>query len=407
MKTKFSGILTLLLAFVVQITLAQEKTISGNVSDESGLPLPGVNIIVKGTTTGTQTDFDGNYTINASVGSVLSFTYLGLKPQEITVSASNTVNVTMVEDVGVLDEVVVTALGIKREEKTLGYAAQGLKGEEMTEARESNISNALSGKIAGVQVTSTSGNPGSSSRIVLRGASSITGNNEPLYVVDGVPIDNGTPGNNAGSGGGVDLPNGAAEINPDNIESIQVLKGPNAAALYGLRASNGVIVITTKKGTAGKKFGVTYNTNVTFSTPLILPDYQNSYGQGGDPSYFEFVDGAGGGVGDGVDESWGPPLDVGLEFIQWNSQLQGGQPLPWRSYPDNVRDFLDTGINMSNDISFSNENFRFSIGNSSDKGMVPNTELKRLNVSLSGTVKLGEKITGNLSLNYINTDSDN
>jgi TonB-dependent SusC/RagA subfamily outer membrane receptor len=172
----------------------------------------------------------------------------------------------MVEDVGVLDEVVVTALGIKREEKTLGYAAQGLKGEEMTEARESNISNALSGKIAGVQVTSTSGNPGSSSRIVLRGASSITGNNEPLYVVDGVPIDNGTPGNNAGSGGGVDLPNGAAEINPDNIESIQVLKGPNAAALYGLRASNGVIVITTKKGTAGKKFGVTYNTNVTFST---------------------------------------------------------------------------------------------------------------------------------------------
>jgi hypothetical protein len=201
----------------VQITLAQEKTISGNVSDESGLPLPGVNIIVKGTTTGTQTDFDGNYTINASVGSVLSFTYLGLKPQEITVSASNTVNVTMVEDVGVLDEVVVTALGIKREEKTLGYAAQGLKGEEMTEARESNISNALSGKIAGVQVTSTSGNPGSSSRIVLRGASSITGNNEPLYVVDGVPIDNGTPGNNAGSGGGVDLPNGAAEINPDNI----------------------------------------------------------------------------------------------------------------------------------------------------------------------------------------------
>ncbi len=407
MKTKFSGILTLLLAFVVQLTFAQEKTISGTVSDVSGLPLPGVNILVKGTTTGTQTDFDGKYTLNAKSGDVLAFTYLGLESKEVTVGASNTINVTMEEDTAQLDEVVVTALGIKREEKTLGYAAQGLKGEEMTEARESNISNALSGKIAGVQVTSTSGNPGASSRLVLRGASSITGNNEPLYVVDGVPIDNGTPGNSAGSGGGVDLPNGAADINPDNIESVQVLKGPNAAALYGLRASNGVIVITTKKGSSGKKFGVSYNSNVTFSTPLILPDYQNSYGQGGDTSYFEFVDGAGGGVGDGVDESWGPPLDVGLEFIQWNSQLDGGQPLPWRSYPDNVRDFLDTGMTMSNNISFSNEGFRFSVGNLTDKGMVPNTELKRLNVAVSGTVKLGEKITGNVSLSYINTDSDN
>ena len=405
MKTKFSGILTLLLAFVVQLTFAQEKTISGIVSDQSGLPLPGVNIIVKGTTNGTQTDFDGKYSIKSQTGEILTFTYLGLKTQEITVGTSSTINVTMIEDASVLEEVVVTALGIKREEKALGYSVQSIKGEGMTEARESNISNALSGKVAGVQVTGTSGSVGASSRVVLRGNSSITGNNEPLYVVDGVPIDNRSYGN-AGSGGGVDLPNGAADINPDDIESVTVLKGPNAAALYGLRAGNGVIVITTKRGTVNKKFSVSINNNITFSNPLLLPNYQNSYGQGGS-NYFEFVNGAGAGVGDGVDESWGPPLDAGLEFIQWNSQLNGGIPLPWRSYPDNVRDFLDTGLNISNNVSLSTEKVRLSIGNSEEKGMVPFTELRKTTIGFNGTLDLGDRFTGNVSATYFNVDSDN
>lgn len=405
MKTKFSGILTLLLAFVVQLTFAQEKTISGTISDESGLPLPGVNIIVKGTTNGTQSDFDGKYTIKANAGDVLSFTYIGLKAQEVTVGASNSINVTMLEDASVLDEVVVTALGIKRSEKAIGYSVQSIKGEGLTEARESNISNAISGKVAGVQVTGTSGSVGASSRIVLRGNSSITGNNEPLYVVDGVPVDNRSFGG-AGSGGGVDLPNGAADINPDDIESISVLKGPNAAALYGLRAGNGVIVITTKRGTAGKKFAISVNTNLTFSNPLLLPNYQNSYGQGGS-NYFEFVNGAGAGVGDGVDESWGPPLDVGLEFIQWNSQLNGGNPLPWRSYPDNVRDFLDTGVNISNNVSLSTDKIRLSIGNSEEKGMVPFTELKKTTIGFNGTLDLGDRLTATFSGTYFNVDSGN
>ncbi|MFH6768076.1 SusC/RagA family TonB-linked outer membrane protein [Gaetbulibacter aquiaggeris] len=405
MKTKFSGILTLFLALIVQITFAQEKTISGTVSDNSGLPLPGVNIVVSGTTNGTQTDFDGKYTIKASVGNVIVFSYVGQKTQSVTVGASNTMNVVLLEDAQALEEVVVTALGIKREEKALGYSVQSIKGEGLTEARESNISNAISGKIAGVQVTGTSGSVGASSRIVLRGNSSITGNNEPLYVVDGVPIDNRSYGN-AGSGGGVDLPNGAADINPDDIETITVLKGPNAAALYGLRAGNGVIVITTKRGIADKKFSVAVNTNVTFSNPLILPDYQNSYGQG-DGNYFEFVDGAGAGVQDGVDESWGPALDTGLEFIQWNSVLFGGQPLPWRSYPDNVKDFLDTGLSMSNNISLTNENLRLSIGNSEERGMVPNTELKKFTIGLSGNMEIGSKMTAGINLNYFNIDSDN
>ncbi|MDA9335775.1 SusC/RagA family TonB-linked outer membrane protein, partial [Flavobacteriaceae bacterium] len=362
-------------------------------------------VAIAGTSTGTTSDFDGNYSIKANQGDVLSVSYVGYSSQDITVGTSTTVNVTLAPD-NSLEEVVVTALGIKRDEKALGYSVQSIKGEGMTEARESNISNALSGKIAGVQVTGTSGSVGASSRIVLRGNSSITGNNEPLYVVDGVPIDNRSYGN-AGSSGGVDLPNGAADINPDDIESVTVLKGPNAAALYGLRAGNGVIVITTKRGSAGKKFSVSVNSNITFSNPLLLPNYQNSYGQGGDPSYFEYVNGASGGVGDGVDESWGPPLDVGLEFVQWDSQLYSGQPLPWISRPNNVRDFLDTGVNTSNNVSLSNENFRLSIGNSEELGMVPNTSLEKITIGLSGSIELGERMTAAVSLNYFNIDSGN
>tara|TARA_B110000503_G_scaffold25996_1_gene41001 strand:- start:1275 stop:4403 length:3129 start_codon:yes stop_codon:yes gene_type:complete len=406
MKTKFNGILTLLLAFVVHITFAQEKTVSGTVTDESGA-LPGVSIVIKGSKKGVETDFDGKYSITASNGDIFVYRYLGYKTVEKTVGNSNTINVVLEVGGEVLDEIVITAFGIKRSEKALGYSVQTIKGDAMTEARESNLTNAISGKVAGVQVTGTSGSVGASSRIVLRGNSSITGNNEPLYVVDGVPISNSSFGG-AGAYGGVDLPNGAADINPDDIESITVLKGPNAAALYGLRAGNGVIVITTKKGDASKKFSVSINTNVTMSNPLLLPDYQNSYGQGGDTNHFNYVDGASGGIGDGVDESWGPALDAGLEFVQWDSQLtNNGNPTPWISYPDNVKDFLNTGINISNNVSITSGGFRLSIGNSEQRGMVPFTELKKFSVGVSGSLKLGERLTASVSLNYFNQDSDN
>jgi TonB-linked SusC/RagA family outer membrane protein len=406
MKTKFKGILTLLLAVVVQVTFAQEKTISGTVSDKSGV-LPGVSVVIEGSNKGVETDFDGKYSIEANSGDVFVFRYLGYETAKITVATSNIINVTLVEGGEVLDEIVITAFGIKRSEKALGYSVQSLKGDAMTEARESNLTNAISGKIAGVQVTGTSGSVGASSRIVLRGNSSITGNNEPLYVVDGVPISNSSFGS-AGSGGGVDLPNGAADINPDDIETITVLKGPNAAALYGLRAGNGVIVITTKKGDANKKFSVSINTNVTMSNPLLLPDYQNSYGQGGDTNFFSYLDGASGGIGDGVDESWGPALDAGLEFIQWDSQLtNNGNPTPWVSSPDNVKDFLNTGINISNNVSISSGGFRLSVSNSEQTGMVPFTELKKFSVGISGNLQLGDKMKASVSLNYFNQDSDN
>ncbi|WP_417873117.1 SusC/RagA family TonB-linked outer membrane protein [Xanthomarina gelatinilytica] len=409
MKTKFSGILTLFLAFVVQFTFAQEKTISGTVSDENGLPLPGVNIIVKGTTNGTQTDFDGNYSITASTGDVLSYSFVGYTKKEMTVGASNNISFSMTPDVTAIDEVVITAFGIKKEEKAIGYAVQSVKGDDIAESNETNVVNSLSGKVAGVQVTNSSGATGSSSRIVLRGASSITGNNQPLFVIDGIPVDNSNYGT-AGDGGGFDLPNGAADINPDDIESVTVLKGPNAAALYGLRAANGVIVITTKKGSTSKdKLGITFSSSASFENPLLLPDFQNSYGQGGNPFYFEFIDGQNG--DGGIDESWGPALDVGYEFVQWNSYTVDGAPLPWVSQPDNVKDFYETGLTLNNNISFTGgtdkTNFRLSLGLLDQEGMVPNTDFRRYNISGVTSMKVSDKINVSLNAKYIRSEADN
>jgi len=409
MRSKFKWIFTLLVAFTMQFSFAQEKTVTGVVSDELG-PIAGANVVVDGTTRGTTTDFDGNYTIKAKQGEVLVISYTGKKAVRITIAAASSYNVSLKDDVVEGKEVIVTAFGIKKEEKAVTYAAQSVKGSSMTEARESNIVNALSGKIAGVQVTNSSGAVGSSSRIVLRGASTITGNNQALFVIDGVPFDNTNYGN-AGSGGGRDLPNGAASINPDDIESVTVLKGPTAAALYGIRASKGVILITTKSGKKKDKFEVSFNSNITFSNPLLLPNYQNSYGQGATSDFFQYVDGAGGGYNDGVDESWGPALDRGLSFVQWDSYKNGGLPTPWISHPNNVKNFYDTGVAQSNSITLisggENNNFRLSIGNSDEKGMIPFTDFKKFNVGFNGNMKLGEKLTAGANVTFFNNKSNN
>jgi len=230
MKTKFSGILTLLLAFVVQLTFAQEKTISGTISDDSGLPLPGVSIVIKGTTTGTQTDFDGVYTIKAQSGDVLSITYLGMKGQEVTVGSSNTINVVMEADIAALDEVLVVGYGTSTKQSFAG-TAKTVKQEQLEIKNVSNISQALAGEVAGVTVINTSGQPGTTSTIRIRGYGSVNGNRNPLYVVDGVPF--------TGS---------INSINPADIASTTVLKDATATAIYGSRGANGVIMITTKKG---------------------------------------------------------------------------------------------------------------------------------------------------------------
>lgn len=411
MRSKFKWITTLLLVFVMQICFAQEKTISGIVTDNAGIPIPGVNVQIKGSKVSTQTNFDGKYAIKATAGDYIVFSFVGMTETTLKVSASSELNAVLKDGSVSLNEVVVGALGVKRKEKAVGYAAQSIKGAELTEAREGNLVNAMSGKIAGVQVTNSSGAVGASSRIVLRGNSSITGNNQALFVVDGVPFDNSSSGN-AGSGGGRDLPNGAASINPDDIESMTVLKGPNAAALYGLRASNGVIIITTKSGKKGKGVSsVSFNSNFTFSNALVIPNFQNKYGQGSTSDFFEFVDGAGGGTNDGVDESWGPALDKGLSFVQWDSFKNGGAATPWVSHKNNVKDFYETGYTNSNTISFSagtdESSFRMSVGNTDQKGILYNTDFKKFNVSLNGNIKIGEKLTAGVSGIFFNDKSNN
>ncbi|MEA3443587.1 MAG: TonB-dependent receptor plug domain-containing protein, partial [Bacteroidota bacterium] len=357
---KFTLLLTFFVFVGLQFAYGQKRQISGTVtSADDGSTLPGVSVVVKGTTIGTVTDANGKYSIEVpSNAKTLQFSFVGMKLMDVPVGASSIIDVTMEADALKVEEVVVTAFGISKEKKSLGYAVQEVEGDEFTKARETNIVNTLSGRVSGINVTNSSGAVGASSRITLRGASSITGSNEPLFIVDGVPIDNTNYGN-ADYSGGFDMPNGIADINPDDIESVTILKGPNAAALYGLRAANGVIVIKTKTGKLGKPgkkqgIGVTFNTTTSFETALVLPDFQNSYGQGPNKDYFEFVDGT---VGDGgVDESWGPPLDVGLEFVQWDSYTVDGAPLPWVSHPDNIENFFNTGITYNNNLAITGGN---------------------------------------------------
>ena len=281
MKTKFSGILTLLLAFVVQFTFAQEKTVSGTVSDESG-PLPGVSVIIKGTTSGTETDFDGNYSINANIDDVLRFSFIGMTTQEVKVGPSNTINVILHAD-NILDEVVVTAFGIQREKKSLGYSTQEVQGDAVNTVKDANFVNSLSGKVAGIDVKS-SGTMGGSTNVVIRGYSSLYGSNQALFVIDGVPISNinSNTSNQRTGRVGYDYGNAAADINPDDIESVNILKGGAASALYGSQAANGVVVITTKSGKGKKGIGVTVNSSVTFNkyNEDTFAVYQDEYGAG-------------------------------------------------------------------------------------------------------------------------------
>lgn len=401
----------LLMVCALQI-IAQSRTITGTVTDKSsGEPLVGAAVLVQGTTLGVTTDFDGKYTIIVSDKSkVLEFSSVSYKKQTVAIDGStNVIDVQLEEDRLLLDQVVVTALGIPKAQKSVGYATQEVDGAGLVKARESNVINALNGKVAGVQITNSSGSVGSSSRIILRGAASITGTTDPLFVVDGVPIDNGNYGN-AGDGGGFDLPNGVADLNPDDIATMTVLKGPNAAALYGVRAANGVIVITTKKGKPGTKgLGISLNSSTTFERPLVLPDFQNSYGQGPDPNFFYWVNGQS--DDGGVDESWGPPLDAGLEFTQWNSYTVDGKPLPWISRPNNIRNFYETGVTANNNLSFAgatnNMGYRLSLGLMNQKGMIPNTDYKKYNIGGNTDFNVSSRLKLGLSVNYTKAQSGN
>ncbi|MGC1631206.1 MAG: TonB-dependent receptor plug domain-containing protein, partial [Gelidibacter sp.] len=314
-----------------------QTTVTGVVVDAaSSLGLPGVSVVVKGTSKGVTTDFDGNYSIDLSTTEgTLQFSYVGFTSQEIAVNGKSVINVSLVEDVSQLDEVVVTALGIKRERKSLGYAVQEVKGEAITEARESNVANALSGKIAGIQVIKGSNGPASSSKIVLRGNSSLTGDNQPLIVVDGIPMDNFTGADNTDFfNPSQDMGNGLGDLNPDDIETMTVLKGASAAALYGSRAGNGVILITTKTGKARKGLGITFSATTGFERLFIKPDTQTAFGQGTE------------GVFDPKSKlSWGPKI-AGQTVTNWNNEQE-----TLRAY-DNLDKFYDGGFNQNYSLSF-------------------------------------------------------
>lgn len=428
MKTNFSKILSLLLVLVVHLSFAQgQRTITGTVTDEQGLPLPGVNIIIEGTATGVQTDFDGNYSISASQGDVLVFTFIGLETARYTVQNNNTIDVVMAADAAELDEVVVTALGISRDRKSLGYATQEVAGEELAESRSSNAINALSGRVAGIQISNATGNLGGSTRVLLRGAGSITQENKPLYVVDGIPLNNSnfnTTATQQGTGGR-DYGDAGADINPDDIESMTVLKGGAAAALYGSRANNGVILITTKSGKTGRG-EITVNSGVSFESAYILPKVQKLYGGGaGNPgtigqtdfgqaeingTMYDIVD-------YGTDETWGPRYDPNRNVLHWDAfdpEFEDDYltPRPW-VYPegDDAESFFRTGLTTNNNVAFSNGNdrssFRFSLGNIQSEGIVPNSKLNKTSLNFNGSSEIGERLLINAGINYTVTDGFN
>lgn len=443
MKKK-AALITLLLALCVQLGFAQSQTISGVVkSAESGESIPGVAVLEKGTRNGTTTNLEGKFTITLSgTSNVLVFSAIGKKEKEVAVGSEDFITVQISEAQEELNEVVITALGISREKKSVGYSVQEVDGDAVNKAREVNISNSLSGRVAGVQVSSATGSMGGSSRILIRGAASIDNNsNQPLFVIDGIPMDNSnfTSVDQERGAGGYDYGNAIQDINPEDIKNISVLKGAAATALYGARGANGVILVTTKKGKAagkGKGIGVSYKFGVTMDKVYVLPDYQNSYGGGfafdtlwysSNPSAFGnrsagAYQGTNPSTGQSdsydllaqyrVDESWGPKLE-GQEVRHWWSWDEGhpdyGQTAPWEAHPDNVKNFFNTGWTFTNSLALYNatdrNSFRLSYSNLSQTGVFPNSELDRNNLSFNGSTKLTDKFTARLGVNYANTQA--
>ena len=424
MRANLNGILTLLLAFVVQISFAQEKTISGTVTDSDGLPLPGVNIVVEGTTTGTQSDFDGNYSLQAAPGQVLVYTYLGMRAETRTVGAGDTVNVQMNEDAQALEEVVVTAQGIKREKKALGYAVSSVGEDQLEQRAEGDVARVLTGKASGVNITAAGGMSGSGTNITVRGLTSFSGSNQPLFIVDGIPFANDTNatgdfiGGNTGSSRFLDL-------DPNNIASIEVLKGLAAATLYGTQGRNGVILITTKAGAASggaKKTEVTVTQTFAQVEMASQPNYQDKFGNGFDQSFGWFF------------SNWGPSFDRD-GVSGWGNQsaiddngtlehpysttavastreafpeLQGAR-YPWRPY-DSVNDFFrpgyttNTNVNIAGGTQDGTTNFNANLGYLNDQGFTPGNSVRRVNFSVGGRSELTNKLTISATMNYARTD---
>lgn len=367
----------------------QNRKVSGKVSDSSGAPLPGVSVVIKGTTQGTITDTDGNYSLsNVPAGSVLVFSFVGMKDQEIPASGQ-AVSVVMEDEAVGIDEVVVTALGISRDKKTLSYATRQMSGDNLNSARQINVSGALQGRVAGININSTNSGPGGSSRLVLRGDKSLMGNNQPLIVLDGVPIDNTSDAIAETSYGTRDKGDGLSNINSDDIESLTVLPGPAAAALYGSAASNGVLIINTKKGT-GTKTGIEVSSSLVVSSPLIYPKFQNVYGQG-----------IGGAFLSNSEYSWGPRM-TGQMVADWTGKSQELTP-----QKDNIRDFFRTGTEFMNTVAITSGQTYVSYTNTTSKGIIPNNAYNRHNFNIRETLELAKGLTVDAKLTAMLEDDSN
>jgi TonB-linked SusC/RagA family outer membrane protein len=414
--------LGMLLGLCVSTAWTQTRTVTGKVtSQEDGTTMPGVNIILKGTQKGTSTNASGNYTIEVSgANPTLVFSFVGYDALEVPVGSRSVVDVTMLLGAENLKEVVVTALGIKREEKSLGYSVGKVDGKELNRVAQENVLNAMAGKVAGVTISSTGGT-GSSVSMVIRGATSLNSDNQPLFVVDGVPIAN-TLNNisQVGNDNRADFGNSISNLNPDDIESVSILKGPSAAALYGSRAGNGVVIITTKNGSKAKKMTISITSNTVFDKPFKYLKWQTQFGTGqysaippsvsGNPLTNPF----GKLVQEEVAATYGAALDKGYEEVQWNSPLGAdGKPMkmPLVSHPNNVKNFVQTGITTTNGISVANSNdyfsYRLSYSNMQNRGIVPNSDLFRNTFNLNTSVKVSEKlrISSNLDLSRSNSNN--
>lgn len=405
---------------LTSVAFAQEKKISGRVTSADGKGLPGVTVVVQGTNQATQTDADGNYSLNVPAGKVVVFRSVGFDDKTIIVNNNSTVfNVSLDNHDNALEEVVVTGMGQSRQKRALSYATQEVKGDKLTEAANSNLATAIQGKVSGVQVTPSSGMPGASANITIRGARSFTGNNSPLYVVDGLPISSTSDVSTGNSVSGADYSSRGLDIDPNDIESINILKGQAASALYGMRASNGVIIITTKsgKGKVGKP-QISYNSNVSFDKVSVLPDFQTKYAQGTNGTYSPMSS-----------MSWGPLIDdlandatfggnkdneytkkygihKGMYYVPQRANA-GLDPWATPQVYNNAKDFFNVGNTFNNSFNivqgFEKGNYALSLGSTNANGIVPSTGMDRYTAKFSGEAKLSEKWTTGFTGNYVNS----
>ena len=415
-----------LAAICCSFTAFSQFTISGIVYDNNNSTLPGASVVIEGTNQGVSTTSEGTFKIEVPTNSsTLVVSFLGFEPQEIEVNFGVWVKAVLQPSSQQIDEIVVTALGVKRDQRNLGYALQKINSNDIIEVQAVNFVDNLAAKVAGVAVSQGATGVGSTSKITIRGEASFT-NNNPLFVVDGTPINNNTivPFTTDAAAGfqEIDFGNGAMEINPDDVESVSVLKGPSAAALYGTRAANGVILITTKDGSGKRGIGVSFNSTNSVETAFRLPQFQNSYGQG-NSGEFEFVDGLGGGTNDNISYSWGPRTDGRLipQFTSAAGGVRGGDvavhggatisATPFLSYGNNVKDFYQVGNTHINNLAITNTfdggNMRLSYTDLRSNSIIPGVNLDRKNLAARLNINASDRLKVSSSINYVNSQSDN